>query len=277
MTSLLLGIIGDTGYKIISLGLYLCFLNQYIKMETLKGKTALVTGGNSGIGYATAKELKAQGAEVIITGRRKEAVEKAADELGVTGIVSDQGNLSAIDELAAAVADKFGKLDVLFINAGILAGADIASASEKDFDNVMGVNFKGAYFTLSKFIPILSNSASVVFLSSNVVSLAGANSSLYTASKAALNAVMKIAAVELASRGIRVNAVSPGPTQTEILNKIGLDSASREALDDWMIDRIPLKKIGSAEDVAKMVAYLTGPAASFMTGTEIVMDGGMSL
>jgi len=246
-------------------------------MESLRGKKALVTGGNSGIGYAAAKELKAQGAEVIITGRREGAIQQAAAELGVTGLVSDQGQVSAIETLAAQVSDKFGKLDILFINAGVLGGAGIETATESDFDYVIDVNFKGAYFTLSRFIPILNDGASVVFLSSNVVSMSGANSSIYTASKAALNSVMKIAAVELAPRKIRVNAVSPGPTQTEILNKMGLESSARKALDDWMIERIPLKKIGSADDVAKMVAYFSGDASGFITGAEIVMDGGMSL
>lgn len=246
-------------------------------METLNGKRALVTGGNSGIGYAAARELKAQGAEVIITGRREDAIKKAAEELGVVGLVADQGQVSAIEQLAIAVAEQYGKIDILFINAGVLGGGGIDGATESDFDYVIDVNFKGAYFTLSRFIPILNDGASVVFLSSNVASMNGANSSIYSSSKAALNSVMKIAAVELAPRKIRVNAVSPGPTQTEILNKMGLDSSARKVLDDWMIERIPLNKIGTATDVAKMVAYFSGDYASFITGAEVVMDGGMSL
>ncbi|MES2457870.1 MAG: SDR family oxidoreductase [Bacteroidota bacterium] len=246
-------------------------------MKNLNGKIALVTGGNSGIGYATAKELIAQGAQVIITGRRAEAVQHAAAELGATGFVSDQGKVALIEELAAKVGQQFGNIDILFINAGVLGGASIDGAKESDFDYVMNVNFKGAYFTLSRFIPILKDGASVVFLSSNTAGMSGPNSSIYSSGKAALNSVMKIAAVELAPRKIRVNAVSPGPTQTEILNKLGLDEASRRGLDDWMIERIPLKKIGTPEDVAKMVAYFSGEASSFITGAEIVMDGGMSL
>jgi len=140
-------------------------------MEELKGKTALVTGGNSGIGYAAAKELKAQGAEVMITGRRKEAVDKAAAELGVAGFLADQGQVSAIEALASQVREKYGKLDILFINAGIVELGTIENATEKSFDNVMDINFKGAYFTLSKFIPLLNDGASVVFLSSNTASL----------------------------------------------------------------------------------------------------------
>ncbi|RFZ90241.1 SDR family oxidoreductase [Mucilaginibacter conchicola] len=246
-------------------------------MANLNGKKALVTGGNSGIGYAAAIELKAQGADVIITGRREEAVNKAVEELGVTGMIADQGSVADIEKLAAQVADKFGKLDILFINAGVLGGAGIEGATEADFDYVMDVNFKGAFFTLSRFIPILNDGASVVFLSSNVASMNAANASIYSSSKAALNAIMKIAAVELAPRKIRVNSVSPGPTQTEILNKLGLDDASRKGLDDYMISRIPLRKIGTAEDVAKLVSFFSGESATFITGAEIVIDGGMSL
>lgn len=246
-------------------------------MDTLAGKIALVTGGNSGIGYATAKELKRQGAQVIITGRRKTAVDQAAAELGVTGIVADQGQLAAVEKLAATVQELYQTIDILFINAGILEGASIEQATEDVFDRVMNVNFKGAYFTLSRFIPLLNDGGSVVFLSSNTASMDGANSSIYSSSKAALNAVMRIAAVELAYRQIRVNSVSPGPTQTEILTKAGYSAEQLKQLDQWMLDRIPLKQIGKAEDVGKMVAYFSSDAARFITGAELIMDGGMSL
>lgn len=246
-------------------------------MEDLKGKIALVTGGNSGIGYATAKELTAQGAKVIITGRRKEAVEKAAAELGVVGLLADQGQVSAIEALASQVREKYGKIDILFINAGVVELGMIENATEKAFDNVMDINFKGAYFTLSKFIPLLPDGASVVFLSSNTASMNGANSSIYSSSKSALNAAMKIAALELAPRKIRVNSVSPGPIETEIMNKVGLDETQLKEIKEWIVGRVPLKKMGSAGDVGKMVAYFCGEASSFITGAELIMDGGMSL
>lgn len=246
-------------------------------MNNLTGKKALITGGNSGIGYATAKELKAQGAEVIITGRRKDAVEKAASDLGVIGLVADQSQITAIEGLASEVGTIFGKIDILFINAGVVEQSSVADATEKSFDNIFGVNFKGAYFTLSKFIPLLNDGGSVVFLSSNTAHMDGANSSIYSSSKAALNSVMRIAAVELAPRQIRVNSVSPGPIATEIMNKIGLSEEQLAGINQWLIGRIPLGKIGKSEDVAKMVTFFCGDAATYITGAEIVMDGGMSL
>lgn len=246
-------------------------------MENLKNKTAVITGGNSGIGYATAKQLKEQGANVIITGRRKEAIEKAALELGVTAIAADQSNISDIEKLATQVKADFGSVDILFINAGIAGLGTIEQTTEELYDSIMNVNLKGAFFTLSKFIPILKDGASVVFLSSNTASMPGPGSSVYSASKTALNSFMRSAALELAPRKIRVNSVSPGPTQTEVMNKVGLDEATVKGIMDVVIEKVPLKQMGRAEDVAKMVSYLSSEAAVFMTGADVIMDGGMSL
>src|SRR5687768_15945243 len=185
----------------------------------LKNKIAIVTGGNSGIGFATAKELIEQGATVIITGRRKEAIEKAAQEIGAVPFVADQANIQDIDELSNAIEKQFGKLDILFINAGITGEPSlIENAGEENFDAVMNINFRGAYFTLSKFIPLLNDGASVVFLSSNTATMRSPQSSIYQASKAALYSIAKTAAAELAPKNIRVNTVSPGPTRTNVLN-----------------------------------------------------------
>jgi NAD(P)-dependent dehydrogenase (short-subunit alcohol dehydrogenase family) len=246
-------------------------------MDNLKNKVAVITGGNSGIGYATAKQFKEQGATVIITGRRKEAIEAAALELGVTAIVADQSNIADIENLAAKVKADFGTVDILFINAGITGTGTIEQATEVLFDGIMNVIFKGAYFTLSKFIPLLKDGASVVFLSSNTASMSYAGTSIYSSGKTALNAVMKIAALELAPRKIRVNSVSPGPTETEIMKKVGLNEAEVKTLMNTIVDHIPLKQMGTSEDVAKMVSYLSSDAATFITGADFIMDGGMVL
>jgi len=248
-------------------------------MSKFNHKVAIVTGGNSGIGYATAKELIAEGAKVIITGRRKEAIEKAAEELGAIPFVADQGNLEEIETLKTEIETQFGKVDILFINAGITGTlGSIENMNSENFDNVMNINFRGAYFTLSKFIPLLNDGASVVFLSSNVASTYKPNSSVYQASKAALNSIAKTAAAELAPRKIRINIVSPGPTKTEIMTKAGLDVETLKGINEWLINEIPLKKMGTPEDVAKAVVYLSdNNMASFMTGTEILIDGGMIL
>ncbi|WP_185147243.1 SDR family oxidoreductase [Chryseobacterium sp. KBW03] len=248
-------------------------------MKKLTHKLAIVTGGNSGIGFAAAKELISEGATVIITGRRKEAVEKAAEELGAIPFVADQGNLNDIDLLKKEVENQHGKVDILFINAGITGGLiPIENMDVENFDQVMNINFRGAYFTLNKFIPLLNDGASVIFLSSIVASTYKPNSSVYQASKAALNSIAKTAAAELAPRKIRVNMISPGPIKTEIMNKAGLDEKTLEGINEWMINTIPLKKIGTAEDVAKLVVHFSDDTiSSYMTGTEIIIDGGMTL
>ncbi|KAF2336887.1 SDR family NAD(P)-dependent oxidoreductase [Flavobacterium daemonense] len=246
-------------------------------MDNLKDKVAVITGGNSGIGYATAKQLKEQGVQVIITGRRKEAIEKAAQELSVTAITADQASVLDIENLVAKVKADLGAVDILFINAGIAGLGTIEQTSEELFDSIMNVNLRGAYFTLSKFIPILKDGASVVFLSSNTASMPGPGSSVYSASKTALNSVMKSAALELAPRKIRVNSVSPGPTETEVMKKVGLDETTVKGIMDVVVEKVPLKQMGKSEDVAKMVSYLSSDAAKFITGADFIMDGGMVL
>lgn len=248
-------------------------INTTNTMTDIKNKVALITGGNSGIGYAAAKQLKEQGATVVITGRRKEAIENAATELGVTGWIADQSNLAAIQQLANKVAAQFGKIDILLINAGITKFAPIALMSEAIFDEVMNVNFKGAYFTLSKFIPLLNDGASVILLSSTSATISPQSASVYAASKAAINAVMKIAALELVSRNIRVNAVSPGPVATEIMDKIGLN----DEIEKQMISSIPLGRMGRPGEVADMISFLASEKASFITGANFLVDGGQTV
>lgn len=242
-------------------------------MKNLKDKVAVITGGNSGIGYAAAKKLKENGAHVIITGRRKEAVENAAAELNVTGLTADQSKLSDIENLVRRVRDQSGKVDILLVNAGISKISTIQQIEESLFDEIMNVNFKGAYFTLSRFIPLLNDGASVIMLSSTSATISPQSASVYAASKAAINAVVKIAALELASRNIRVNAVSPGPVATEIMNKLGLD----ETLENQLLQSVPMKRMGKAEEVASMINYLASEEASFLTGANFLVDGGQSI
>ena len=247
-------------------------------MGKFNNKVVVITGGNSGIGYATAKEFKAQGASVLITGKREDALKKASDELGVQAKLTDQSNLQHIDELVVDVHDMLGKVDVLFINAGVAFFAPIALTSEAQFDTMVNVNFKGAFFTLQKFLPILNDGASIVFLTSGNTALAMESSSVYSASKSAVSHLAKIAAKELAPRQIRVNTVNPGPTETEMQRKFGMDETTLMSMKTQIISQVPLRKMGVAEDVAKMVAYLSdNTVASFITGGEFFIDGGMAL
>lgn len=246
-------------------------------MNTLNNKTVIITGGNSGIGYATAKEMKAKGANVIITGRNHDAVTKAAGELGVKGLIADQGDLKAIDKLVADVKEQHGSVDVLFINAGIGAFIPLHQVDEAHFDSIMNVNFKGAYFTLNKFLPILNEGASVIFLSSVSATTGMPGSSVYSASKAALNSLVKVASSELAAKKIRVNAVSPGPIQTPIFSKMGVDEATQQGMAETFSNRVPLKRMGQAHEVAKLVTFLAGSDAQFITGADYVVDGGVGV
>lgn len=247
-------------------------------MEEFEHKVAVITGGNSGIGYATAKEFKSLGAKVVITGKRADALAEASSELGVQGKLTDQSNLEQIDELVAHVRDSLDKVDVLFINAGVAFFAPIEFTSEEHFDIMVDVNFKGSFFTLQKFIPILNDGASVVFLTSGNTALAMESSSVYSASKSAVSHLAKIAAKELAPRQIRVNTINPGPTQTEMQSKFGLDEATLSNMKTQILSQVPLRKMGVAEDVAKLVAYLSdNRVSSFITGGEFFIDGGMAL
>jgi NAD(P)-dependent dehydrogenase (short-subunit alcohol dehydrogenase family) len=243
-------------------------------MENLKNKIAVITGGNSGIGYATAKEMKERGADVIITGRRKEAIDKAALALGATGIIADQSNMEDIDRLVETVNQQFGKIDILVINAGVSQFAPIETVTEKMFDEIIDLNLKGAYFTLSRFIPILNDGAAVVMLSSTSATTAAPQISVYSASKAAINAIVKVAALELAPRKIRVNAVSPGPVATAIMDKSGLGD---DAMQDQIVSGIPFGRLGDSGEVAKLIAFLCSDDASFITGSEYIIDGGQAI
>lgn len=247
-------------------------------MRKPENKTAVVTGGNSGIGFATAKELVAQGARVLITGRKQNLVDAAAKEIGATGIVSDQSNLKDIDTLVAKAKGQFSKVDILLINAGIFALTPLESiTTEGQFDSIIDINFKGAFFTLQKFLPILKEGSSVIFVSSSNSYASMPNTAVYSASKAAINSLTRVAAYELAPKGIRVNAVCPGPVTTPIFGKIGLPEEAVNQMAGAIQHRVPLKRFGTSEDIAKLVAFISSDDASFITGSEYVIDGGINL
>ena len=246
-------------------------------MSQLNGKIALITGWNSGIGYETARKFKEEGAKVIITGRSDQKVRLAAEELGVLGLVADVSNINETTKLAETVGKEFGKLDVLFINAGIFQPAPVGQISEDMFDYQMGINFKGAVFTLETFIPLLAEGASVINLSSVNAYTGMPNTAVYAASKAALNSYTRTAATELAPRKIRVNAVNPGPVETPIFGKTGMPESQLSGFAEAMQNRVPLKRFGRPGDIANLVAFLASDDASFITGAEYNIDGGINI
>ena len=246
-------------------------------MTKLQNKVAVVTGGNSGIGYATAKKLRKQGARVIITGRTEEKVKVAASELGVKGIVADVSQITAIESLVDLVKEEFDMVDILFVNAGIFAPAPIGQISESMFDHQMGINFKGAVFTIEKFLPLLNEGASIINLSSVNAYTGMPNTAIYAASKAALNSYTRTAATELAAKNIRINSVNPGPVATPIFGKTGLSEDQLNVFATSMQNRVPLKRFGQPEDIANLVVFLASDDASFITGSEYNIDGGLNI
>ncbi len=248
-------------------------------MKKLENKVAVITGGNSGIGYATAKDFLEQGAKVVITGRNQAALDEAVATLGqgVEAIVSDAANLAHTDALVAKVKERYGKVDVLFINAGIFSPAPVGYISEESFDTQFNINFRGAVFTLEKFLPILAEGASVINLSSVNAYTGMAYTAIYGATKAALNAYTRTAATELAPRKIRVNAVNPGPVATPIFAKSGLPEEALNGFAAAIQERVPMKRFGEPKEIAKLVTFLASDDASFITGSEINVDGGMAI
>jgi NAD(P)-dependent dehydrogenase (short-subunit alcohol dehydrogenase family) len=246
-------------------------------MKRLEGKVAVVTGGNSGIGLATAKRFLEEGARVAISGRNQKTLEEAAKSLGkdVLAVQSDAANLGEIEKFLGAVNRKFGKIDVLFVNAGVAKFAPFTETAEPLFDEQFDINIKGAYFTIQKAVPYLNDGASVILNTSVAGSTGTPGTSAYAATKAALRSLARTTAAELADRKIRVNAVAPGPIVTPIFGRTGLP---QQVIDDWakeLVDDVPLKRFGQPEKVAGVVAFLASSDASYVTGVEINVDGGL--
>lgn len=244
-------------------------------MNKLSNKIAIVTGGNSGIGYAAAQELSAEGATVIITGRNKTSLETAATELNAKAIAADQADLKSIDKLVEEVKNTYGKIDIIFLNAGIASFAPLEFASEEHYDSIMDVNVKGVFFTLQKLLPILNDGASIVFNTSINAHVGMPNSSVYAGSKAAILAFNRVFATELAPRKIRVNAISPGPVETPLYGKLGLGHEEVAGFGEILGKKILLNRFGQASEIGKAVVFLASSDSSFITGTELVVDGGL--
>jgi NAD(P)-dependent dehydrogenase (short-subunit alcohol dehydrogenase family) len=244
----------------------------------LQNKIAVITGGNSGIGLATAHEFKAQGARVIIIGRKPDAVAAAAKEVGgdTIGLVADVSKVADLEAAFRTIGEKFGRVDVLFANAGIAKFLPFGEVTEEFFLEQTATNVKGAYFTAQKALPLLSEGASVIFTSSTVAHFGMPGSSVYSMTKAALINLAKTLAIELAGRKIRVNVVSPGPIATPIFGKMGLPEAAVSEMGGAILAQVPLARFGEASEIAKAVAYLASSDAAFVTGTELLVDGGLA-
>ena len=248
-------------------------------MEKHENKVAVITGGSSGIGYGIADELIAQGAKVVITGKNQNALKEAESALGAnaTGFVANQASLSDLGELVKQVEKKFGSIDTLVVNAGIFHLLPIEAVSEEKFDETMNVNFKGAFFTLQKFLPLLKNGSSVIFILALSATQGTQNRSVYSASKAALKSLARVAAIELAPKGIRVNAITPGPFDTPIFGKSGAPQEKLDQFAEAIKQKVLVKRYGAPNELGKLVSFLISDDASFITGGDYVIDGGMSI
>lgn len=240
----------------------------------LQGKRALITGGTTGIGLAAARLFHAEGAQVFVTGRSAATLAAARAELrGIAEVIeSDAGDVPAIERLIAAVS-AHGPIDVAFLNAGVLHKQDLADLDEAAFDQVYAINVKGPLFTVRALAPVMPRGGAIVLNASINAQLGMPGTALYATSKAALVALGRVAAAELAPRGIRVNVLSPGPTATGITAKVGLDEAAALA---YLAQQIPLGRVGASDEVARAALFLASSDASFMTGEELVVDGGMT-
>jgi NAD(P)-dependent dehydrogenase (short-subunit alcohol dehydrogenase family) len=238
--------------------------------QKLAGKVAVITGANSGIGLATARQFAAEGAHVFITGRRQSELDAAAKQIGpgVTAVQGDVARLADLDRLYAEVKRQKGRIDVLFANAGVLENLPLGSITEEHFDKLFNINVKGLLFTVQKALPLIPDGGSII-LTSSVVSLKGYGaSSVYSATKAAVRSFSRCWTADLKDRKIRVNALSPGPIKTPMGDQIPEEIAAR------IVEDVPLGRFGSADEIAKAALFLASDDSSYVTGAELFVDGG---
>jgi NAD(P)-dependent dehydrogenase (short-subunit alcohol dehydrogenase family) len=237
-------------------------------MTRFDGKIALITGGTSGMGLATARRLLSEGAQVVITGRSQSRLDAAVEELGVVGVAGDVADVADLDRLVAVVRERFGRLDVVFANAGVASFAPQRDVTEAEFDRIVAINFKGVYFTIQKTAPLLADDGSIVINASWTLHRGMAGGSLYAATKAAVHNLTHTLAAEL--RPVRVNSVSPGYIATPMFH----DNVSVEARPE-VVAAVAAGRFGTAEDVAGAVAFLASEEASYITGQDLIIDGGL--
>jgi NAD(P)-dependent dehydrogenase (short-subunit alcohol dehydrogenase family) len=246
-------------------------------MTRLSNQIAVITGGNSGIGLATAERFIAEGAKVVLFGRNAKTLSEAVARLGAaaTGVAGDVTSAADIDRLFATVAERHGRIDVLFVNAGVAEFVPFEAADEAHFDRQFDINVKGAFRTLKGALPLLVEGASIV-LNTSVVSHVGfPNASVYSATKAALRSFARTLSTDLAPRGIRVNAVAPGPIETPIFGRMGIPADQVDATKAGIVAGVPIKRMGRPEEVAAAVAFLAARESAYVVGVELDVAGGL--
>lgn len=246
-------------------------------MDRLKGKRALITGGTSGIGLETARQFLQEGARVAVTGTNPKTLESARKELGtdVLVIASDASSVPAQKALAQEIAASFGSLDVLFVNAGIAELRPVEQWDEASFDRIFAINLKGAFFLIQALLPVFANPASIVLNGSVNAHIGMPNSSVYSATKAAIISLARTLTGELISRGIRVNVVSPGPISTPLYNKLGLSEADLKNVGSSLEQQVPAHRFGTPSEIAKAVVFFASDESPYAVGSELMIDGGL--
>lgn len=245
-------------------------------MERLKGKRALITGGTTGIGVATAQQFLLEGARVMVTGLNEETIEQARKQLGreVAVVQVDAGKPKEQQRLSTLVKEAFGQLDVAVLNAGIGVFKPLDQWDEESFDRSMAVNFKGPFFLLQALLPVLANPASVVLTGSVNAHIGMPTSSVYSASKAALRSLARTLSGELIARGVRVNTLSPGPVSTPIYGKLGLPAEALQEMSQAILAQVPAGRFGEPVEIARAAVFLASDDSAYAVGSEVVVDGG---